>query len=196
MRKHRIHVLAMVLVACSTALFSQEADPSKGKTNRIGFMTGYGDQIGFKVPYDYRIVFFQAQYYHALTNKASWNLEVLFQPQYNTTAFRPIEDPSIEITSYEFGLNMGLLIRKNILRDLSLYGFISSGPHYVSEVPQRQAPGFLFSNNFFIGLHIPIWRSLHADIRTGFRHISNTTLALPNGGINNTIFSGGIVKVL
>jgi len=187
--------LAVTALLCSVTLFGQDATRSlpKGKKHRIGLMVGYGSQRTLTVPYDYRVTFYQAQYFHALPVRGNWNLEFLFQPQYNTTRYRPQCDLPVEATGYELGLNAGVLLRRSFRHDLvSVYAFISAGPHYVSGVPERQAEGFLFSDNLFIGVHVRLTPKIYLDLRVGFRHMSNASLRQPNGGINNTILSGGL----
>lgn len=94
---------------------------------------------------------------------------------------------------YEIGLNIGLLARRNFSNDkFSIYGIISSGPHFISGVPERQAPGFLFSDNIFIGISPKIYKMLYLDFRLGFRHMSNMDLKEPNKGINNAIVNCGL----
>jgi hypothetical protein len=82
-------------------------------------------------------------------------------------------------------LNLGFLARENAFRDfLSFYLTISTGPHYVSGTPQRQANGFIFSDNFAGGINVRLTKNLYADLRSGIRHISNAGLRTPNGGVN------------
>lgn len=173
----------------------QQADKLfKAARHRVGWIGGIGTQKGLYVPYKYRINYWQFQYYFALLRKKTWGVDLLVQPQYNFTKYRPKDRSALEITGYEWGLNVGALIRKNFLRDfLSLYGIISVGPHYVSDVPQRQIKGFIFSDNFLAGINIRLWNNIYLDIRSGFRHISNANLALPNGGVNDVFIGLGLL---
>ena len=98
------------------------------------------DSPGLSVTYDYQVLFFQLQYYWGFLNREKWGLDLLVQPQYNLTKFRHIDNIANEINGYEFGVNAGVLIRRVLLGEvLYLYGLISSGPHYVSGTPERQA---------------------------------------------------------
>ncbi len=198
MKKNKINVviIALLMISSST-LFAQGDNLINNKKHRIGFIMGYGGQAGLKVQYDYQVKFFQVQYYYAFLHRQTWGLDLLFQPQYNTTKYRYIDNGPDEINGFEFGINTGILIRKNIFRDfLSSYGFISTGPHYVSGAPQRQSKGFLFSHNIFIGLNIRLLKDIYLDIREGFRHMSNASLSEPNRGINDFVFSGGLFIIL
>ena len=75
---------------------------------------------------------------------------------------------------------------------LYLYGLISSGPHYVSGTPERQADGFIFSDNLLLGLNVKLFEKIYLDLRSGFRHISNAGLNHPNGGVNDLVLNGGV----
>jgi hypothetical protein len=73
-----------------------------------------------------------------------------------------------------------------------LYAGLSTGPHYVSDAPRRQAPGFLFSDNLIAGLNYAASKVLVLDFRFGARHISNANFKEPNGGVNNLILQFGL----
>jgi len=102
-----------------------------------------------------------------------------------------MDNLATEMKGYEVGLNAGILIRKNILEDnLSFYLCLSSGLQYVSGTPNRQASGFIFSDNLFVGLNIKLFKIFYMDTRPGFRHISNAGLKKPNAWINTITTSG------
>ncbi len=216
-------VVALLFISINT-LLAQDSNLFNDSKHRIGFIAGFGeqnvdqlfseinernamkirnylisiginpDEAGLGVRYDYQVVFFQLQYYWAFLRRETWGLDLLIQPQYNLTKYRYIDNVPDELNGFEFGVNAGLLIRKNIFKDfLSIYAFISLGPHYVSGTPQRQSKGFIFSDNFFIGLNIKLFKNTYLDLRPGFRHISNASLTHPNGGLNDFVISGGIL---
>ena len=119
---------------------------------------------------------------------------MLAQPQFNLTTYRPMDMLDNESKGYEWGLNAGVLVRKILFKDrISLYLLLSAGPHYISGAPERQSSGFIFSDNLFIGMTVKINENTHIDLRPGFRHLSNAGLTDRNGGINNVVFSGGII---
>lgn len=203
---------------------AQENHDFNGSKHRVGFIVGFGGQTmghfltglnqnetgvlrtflaargvnpeekGLGVEYDYQVKFFQAQYFLGFVRRPSWGLDILVQPQFNTTRFKPIENGLFHRDGFEFGVNAGILIRKTFFNDfLGVYAFISAGPQYVSETPDRQARGFIFSDNIFTGLNIRIFRDAYLDIRPGLRHLSNAGLQAPNRGINKMILSGGLL---
>lgn len=161
---------------------------------KIGFISGYGGQDFLKISYDYHVLFFQGQYYYTLLPKKTWGLELIVQPQYNLVKYKRNNEAKNYTNGYDLGINAGILVRKNIVNDnLSSYILLSSGPHYASGTPPRQANGFTFSDNLLIGLTVKISNNLFLDIRTGIRHMSNAGLKHPNGGINNFVLSGGLM---
>lgn len=176
--------------------FSRNFHDSVFKLNnprhKWGFITGYGNQKKLEVSYTYEVVFFQFQYYYSLLKKKAWSLEVLLQPQYNVTKYKNGFLGEEKKKGHEFGLNIGFLARKNIVKDLlNSYILISAGPHYVSGTPERQTAGFIFSDNLFAGISVRVFKSVYLDIRGGFRHISNAGIKNPNKGVNNLIINEG-----
>ncbi len=169
--------------------------PTLKSEHKIGFIGGIGistNQIGITVNYDYEVTLFQLQYFYTILDKGTWQLELIGQPQFNTSSFVPQDNEDVIIKGYEYGLNGGVVIRKYFFDyALSLYGLLSAGPHYVSDVPNRQAAGFIFSDNFMIGTSIHLFKSVELDLRTGIRHLSNANLKKPNGGINNFLLNAG-----
>lgn len=188
----RIWAIGLLLTLAVSSLRGQQSfEESKV---RIGFLTGYGDQTLLDVKYDYRVTFFRLQAYYGLIRKPSWGIDLLLQPQYNLTTFRYNIADQDEVSGYEYGLNIGVLIRQTFFQDLlSVYAYISAGPHFVSGVPDRQSEGFIFSDNFMAGVNVRLHDNLYLDLRPGFRHISNAGLKPRNGGVNNNVLSGGVL---
>ncbi len=183
----------VVLLFSLNCLFAQEASLNSSK-HRVGGVVGVGNQLWLDVDYHYGVNFYQLQYYRSVLGRESWSLDILFQPQYNRTKYRPVDNIPHKNDGFELGLNVGLLIRKNLMDDfISIYSLVSLGPHYVSGTPKRQADGFIFSDNLFVGFNIMLYENIYLDIRPGFRHISNAGLKRPNGGVNNAVISAGIL---
>ena len=164
--------------------------------HRIGLQIGFGGQEELLLPidYDYKVWFFQLQYFYALHSRKYWGIELLAQPQYNLTRFKILENKGDDSNGYEYGLNVGVLLRFNFFKDfMSMYGFASVGPHHIPKTPIRQAKGFIFSDNFFGGFHFRLMKNTYLDIRAGFRHVSNAGIKKPNGGINTHVLSAGMM---
>lgn len=176
----------------------------------MGFVTGSGFQyigqltgsnshsIALNTEYYYQVRFYQLQYSIAISRKKTFGIELLVQPQYNTIKYKmyPHDDTRDYLTGYEYGLNIGFLFRKNVAKDLlSFYMMLSTGPHYASGTPHRQANGFLFSNNLCAGIDLRVYKTLYFDLRPGFRHISNAKLRVPNAGLNDLTLTEGFFVV-
>jgi hypothetical protein len=184
-----------------------------GQRHKLGLNVSYGFQNlsqilkdskgvnssgqGLHVDYTYKVTLFQIEYYYTVLRKKSFSLEILVQPQYNLSQYKINNNDIKDMTGYELGLNAGLLARKSFFKDLlSAYLSLSSGPHYISNTPMRQANGFIFSDNLFGGLNIKVSKNIYVDLRTGFRHLSNAGLKQPNGGINTLMLGGGFFVTL
>ncbi|MEO1261955.1 MAG: acyloxyacyl hydrolase [Bacteroidota bacterium] len=147
-------------------------------------------QDGFKYqPY-------QLLFYYNFANLMKGKKDDLFvyvEPQLVRVLFSP-EGRKNEI---EFGANLGLEYRLNFTDKTALIGAIGAGPHYISAETPKQANGFIFSDNFTLGLKQTIGNSgtdLH--LRTRFRHISNANLKQPNQGIDSWFLIFGATKHL
>ena len=221
-----IMMFTILILLCSNFSYSQGLI-FNGKRNKIGFDFGYGgqnlnmlldkispndaasirnyfisiginpDSAGLAVSYNYKVYFFQFQYYYSFLRKKTWGIDLLVQPQYNITKFRETDNTVEQKKGYETGLNVGVLARKNVWKDfLSFYLLISAGPHYVSGTLERQSKGFIFSDNLSVGINMKLAKRLYLDIRPGFRHISNAGLKQPNRGINTITLNGGFFIAL
>ena len=176
-----------------------------GARQKIGFQCGFGDQnwklglidLSIDVTYTYEVYFFQFQYYYSLLMKKNWGIDFLLQPQFNIVRLKPADDFYKKENGFEFGLNGGFLIRHNFFNNrLGIYGMISSGPHFISAAPGRQANGFIFSDNVSLGVNYKINDKIYMDFRPGFRHVSNAGIKSPNRGINTHTFTAGLLFVL
>lgn len=194
-RLHRLPFIAFVVfllinTCFSGNLYSQHA---------VGYLMGYGSEklgkfIDMGSDYEYRIVFYKFQYNYTFLKGKSWSLEAVGLMQFNTVKYlnKIIEDSFTN--GYEFGINGGLALRKQILKDnLSFYLLLASGPHYISGAPSLQKQGFIFSNNIYFGIDVKIFKKVYLNFGPGLRHISNAETRHPNYGINSLLLNGGIV---
>lgn len=100
-------------------------------------------------------------------------------------------------TDYEFGLNLGFMFSQPLFKNLLLSAGIGSGPHYVTVDTDRQARGFIFSDNVELGLSYELRKfSTIFNMRFRFRHISNAGFKSPNGGIDNLFLVLGVARNL
>lgn len=173
-----------------------QSDNTQVKRHRIGIVYGFGGQsgMGLDESYHYEVRLFQFEYHRDLTNGKSLDLDMILQPQYNLTQYFLNENSAIELNGYEYGLTLGLQLGKWFFRDvIGIHLLICVGPHYVSGVPLRQSPGFIFSDGISLGVQIRIFQKTFLILRQGFRHISNAGFKYPNGGVNNIVLSMGTV---
>ncbi len=96
-------------------------------------------------------------------------------------------------TDFEFGLNVGFSYTFLQTRKVSLHVALGSGPHYITIETEKQARGFIFSDNLELGAAYRI-ESLNTSVlfKLRYRHISNAGLQEPNGGIDNLFIVAGI----
>ncbi|MFO7614905.1 MAG: acyloxyacyl hydrolase [Bacteroidales bacterium] len=189
-----IILLTIISLLFPASLPAQEKNIPDIPRHRLGFIVGYGDkyELVLKANYEYKVVLFQIQYGYALLKKEKWGIDMVLQPQYNVTKYKYESSDQDYRNGFEYGINLGVLLRMNCCRDLlSFYTIISAGPHYTKGSIKRQAPGFIFSDNLSLGSNIKLWEDIYLDVRTGFRHLSNANLNQPNIGIDNIILSGG-----
>ncbi len=112
---------------------------------------------------------------------------VITEPQFNLF----IQDHSVK--HFETGINLGLQHRWYMNPNNWFYAQISSGPHYISMHTERQAGGFIFSDNFAAGLSLKFIGQLRTEIQYRFRHLSNASIKRPNAGLNNHFLMFGLV---
>ncbi|NMB82841.1 MAG: acyloxyacyl hydrolase [Ignavibacteria bacterium] len=196
-----ILTLLFLLIIFSNQIFSQVPEPDYPK-HKIGFSFGYGDQqikiiglgVDLKVDYSYEILFAQFSYIYSLFNNDWWHIGFNLQTEYGITYYKLNKKFLAESRSHELGISGGIIFSSKVITDvLNLYLLFSVGPHYTQKSPERQVSGFMFNNNYDIGINIFMRDNLLFDLRTGFRHLSNANLKNPNGGINNWIISLGLI---
>ena len=192
----RRFLLFLILFLTPLTLLPQDSLLFHGSRHKLGIITGYGNQSGIDVEYRYQVVFLQGQYYYSIWRAETWGVDIITQVQYNTTNLADKPHFPVFSSGYEVGMDAGFLVRKNILNDyLSIYAFISSGPHYINCISERQSDGFNFSDNFFFGANVKINKNLYFDTRFGVRHISNAGIQEPNRGFNTAVISGGFMFI-
>ncbi len=164
------------------------------KLPALGLQSGYGFQNGLGVLYHYEVFFLKFKTIHTIYESEKWAIQVVPQPQFNISRYKVTNNSAKTDQGIEFGVNIGFAIMRSFDAGLTgLYFMAGAGPHYVSGVPERQAPGFIFSDNVALGFTRLLSDRLALDLSAGFRHISNASLKRPNGGVNNLVVMGGVV---
>lgn len=96
---------------------------------------------------------------------------------------------------YGFGGNLGIMYRHRIAPSVEVMAAVGSGPYFITVQTDLQASGFIFSDNFEVGV-TKRFENFGVDLqaRFRFRHISNAGLQEPNGGIDNFFVVIGLIK--
>lgn len=96
-----------------------------------------------------------------------------------------------KIAGIEIGLNTTLNLNIQIKRNSILSFHLGSGVHFFGMDTERQAQGFIFSDNVLISYKHQItlknYKRIDIGCITGFRHLSNLGTQKPNHGIDNII---------
>ena len=184
MKKLCCLVFSLFVLIIASAQSSSEASRFKTK----GGLIGYGKATNKNT--DYQIFFlmgdFSCSFRRTPTNPIF--LAWYFEPQIN-----PVKTP--RPLDIEFGANLGLRSYICINPRFYIYQMIGSGPHYISADVQRQAKGFIFSDNFAVGAFTSLKKkNLFLNLQLRYRHISNAGLKSPNGGIDSWNFLVGLSK--
>ncbi|WP_297764854.1 acyloxyacyl hydrolase [uncultured Muriicola sp.] len=178
-------------------IIAQEPNIAAYNRHRTGLNIGYGNQkiAGFEIDseHDYEVLLIQAQYNYRLAQKKFGALDLLILPQYNVTKYKLTMDLPKNY-GYEFGVSAGLQLSNKIIHNkMDGYLMIAFGPHFVSGVPDRQAEGFIFSDTIAVGLLLKLMDTIFINVKVAMRHMSNAGFKEKNAGVNNLIFSSGIL---
>ena len=97
---------------------------------------------------------------------------------------------------WEGGVTAGVRTMYRLNPRCLLYGTITSGPYFYTANVERQAPGFLFSDNFSLGLftRLATPHTLLLNTALRYRHISNGDTRIPNNGINTIALLVGLSR--
>lgn len=99
----------------------------------------------------------------------------------------------------ETGINIGFIYNYKLSKNLLLDIGVGSGLHYISINTHLQSRGFIFSDNFILGISKRLQgkdNDWEISLQFRFRHMSNLGLNMPNYGIDNFIFYCGVSKLL
>ena len=169
--------------------FSGSAQNSKDSVSKHHFKTG-GLLVGYGPTFSDNTKY--TVYY--VTGDFSWSLgraakkdfvSIYFEPQLNAVR---TDNP----WDFEVGANLGIRNFIRINSSFYLYQMLGSGPHYISADLERQATGFIFSDNLALGSMISFHNGPFLNLQFGIRHISNANLKLPNRGVNSFTFRAGL----
>jgi hypothetical protein len=95
----------------------------------------------------------------------------------------------------EYVLNIGIIYRRNLNNNSSVFAVLNTGPMYIDTDTERLKKGFAFSDVFGLGYNYRIG-NISLDAKCMFRHVSNANLQLPNFGLNAVGFEIGVYNEL
>lgn len=93
-------------------------------------------------------------------------------------------------TINEYALNAGIIYRRFLNAQASVFATLNSGPMYIDTDTERLKKGFAFSDVISIGYNYK-WKKISFDAKFMFRHASNANLQKPNYGLNAAGFEFG-----
>jgi hypothetical protein len=172
--------MLFLLLACSAGAQSR----FEAHTLQYGYGKEFSDNV------DYRMHMLAAELSRSF-NKPKKNDFMGWYGQLQFNLVKATNTPAGK-TDVEFGLNLGIRNHIRLSRNFYLYQMLGSGPHYISAELDRQANGFIFSDNLAIGSYIHLSSIYFLNLQFGIRHISNANIKLPNRGVNSYIISVGI----
>ncbi len=191
MKQNQLLSIIVLLILCCRINAQNNYPPSSNerKFKTTGGLTGWGNSMtkgtGYKVYYimgDYSNSF-------KVPEKKSF-ITWYAQPQFN---FVKADSTPKGKTDYEFGLNLGIRHYIKINEGFYFYQMLGSGPHYISAKVDRQASGYIFSDNLALGTLLRLNQTgLFLNLQYVQRHISNAGFKKPNGGINSYNFLIGL----
>lgn len=172
---------------------------------KLGFTYGTGSQNRFPFDlkdYTHEVTFYKAQINYLLKQKRKWAFEFNLEPSYNVVEHQLLnkwfvkqEDAenfeelrelyTQKRTIKEYVLNLGLIARYSIYKNISMYAIASVGPMIADKPTERLAKGFAFSDVFGLGFSYKI-NTIQLDFRYSYRHTSSLELQQPNNGHNTT----------
>jgi len=182
---------------------------SQENKQKLAFGVGYG--IGSEIKnsdYTYTNRYLKGQFYYAFKTTKHFRFELLLQPEINFATHQLLNlyfvtpdehDFEAKRQAYtklkdirEYVLNVGLVVRKPITDDFSVYALLSIGPMITDTETERLSKGFAFSDVFGIGLSLKV-KKVTFDLRPNVRHTSNAGLQNSNAGFNTLNIEASVV---
>jgi hypothetical protein len=182
------HIRCFIFLISLLTVCSASAQDTLLSFKTSGGFTGYGYELNPGIRY--RVTYFAGDFSFPFGNKKKKNfLSWYLEPQLNLV--------STGRTDIEFGTNIGLRYFIRIGKNSWFYPMIGSGPHFITAELERQATGFIFSDNFGLGIFkkIKSKNSILLNLQLRYRHISNASFKKPNSGIDNINLILGLSKM-
>lgn len=189
----KIFFILTIFFTC-TAFYAQ----NKSHKIELGFYYGYGNELR-NDDFTHTNNFYKIQICYLIKETRKLKCELVLQPELNLSTHQLIDpdfitpdDPDYIEKREKFTklrninqyiLNLGLVVRKPISNNFSVYILVSVGPMIMEKETERLAKGFVFSDVIALGFSIKI-NTITFDVRPSFHHDSNAGLQSPNLGFN------------
>ena len=173
----------------------------------MGFSYGIGNEIK-NTDYTYTNRYLKGQFYYIFKTTENFQFELLLQPEINFATHQLLNlyfvtpneaDFEAKREAYtklkdirEYVLNVGLVIRKPLTDNFSIYALLNVGPMITDTETERLSKGFAFSDVFGIGFSLKT-KKITFDLRPNIRHTSNAGLQNANAGFNTFNIEAGVV---
>ncbi|WP_445712883.1 acyloxyacyl hydrolase [Flavobacterium sp.] len=188
--------------------YSQDSIP-KYKWLRTGLVFGYASQNTFinqdsDYTYETKCIKFSNHFNISKKRKQSW--EILIEPSYYRSKHQLLNYWFISHTvengdelrakfmplksMNEYVLNVGVVYRRYLNLNSSVFATLNSGPMYIDTDTERLKKGFAFSDILTFGYNYRL-KNVSFDTKCVFRHVSNADLQKPNFGLNSVGFEFG-----
>ena len=173
--------------------FSQQ---TKSQETQKPFFAEKGFNIGIST---YSIVLPEGSHYRPLLLMGNFGIQlthkekkgkwwIMLEPQINPVFLDK------QLKEAEFGINVAFRYKYQLAETFYFYGQLGSGPHFITIPTERQAHGFIFSDNLAFGLSKIMANNWMLNTEFRIRHISNANVMKPNRGMNNLFLIVGLSK--
>jgi hypothetical protein len=185
---------SLILIYSFSSIFAQV----KKSEWTVGLYYGFGSEL-MHSDYSYNNNYFKAQLSYTLKETKNFKYEIVLQPELNfashqllNLSFVGADEPDYLGKREQYGrlknikeyvLGIGLIIRKPISKNFSLYLMGSVGPMITDTETERLSKGFAFADVVSLGFSFKR-KKMSFDLRPNFRHVSNANLQKVNAGIN------------
>ena len=214
-------IFFFIIQLSASFIYGQLLFPSGNTTSKIGFLCGNGGQelahissglsaqsqdeitsnlefiglntnnISTDTDYVFYSKFYQIQYLYTLLKLEPWTLELLVEPQINSSIFYLKNNEVNQGKFISYGIAVGGKINYTYIDDLlHIYSILSIGPHLMRN-KQSKSNKVVFSQGLYFGLQIEIVEEFFVDIRPGLYRVKNNSLV--SEGIYSMTASAGIV---
>ena len=94
---------------------------------------------------------------------------------------------------HQFAAHLGVTFNWLLNPKIAVFGYGSIGPMWTSQLTERLAAGFAFSDNIGVGLKVKYRKNIWISSTLVLRHESNADLKFPNSGHNTIGLRLGLV---